>query len=270
MRVLVTNDDGIEAPGIAALAGALVEAGHDVLVVAPLAEASGSGAATGPIHLEPEIAVVRSTLAGLEGTTAIAVAGTPALATMVGLSGIVGATPEVVVSGVNRGPNLGRLLLHSGTVGAAATALGLGFPALAVSLAVPSTDGAEAPFSVAAEAAAALVPWLASQPVGIGLNLNLPDPRHHPCREAGAGRLAPTVLRQARLVEIGPGRLRLARTGPPAPAAPGTDEWLVDHGIASLSAFRPPLAEADVDLAEPLKLVEEALARVLGPEERAR
>jgi len=270
MRVLVTNDDGIEAPGIAAMAAALAEAGHEVLVVAPLAEASGSGAGTGPIHLAPEIAVAPSTLEGVAGVAAVAVAGTPALATMVGLSGIVGPTPEVVVSGVNRGPNLGRLLLHSGTVGAAATALGLGFPALAVSLAVPSTDGAEAPFSVAAEAAAAVVPWLASEPEGVGLNLNLPDPRHHPCREAAVGRLAATVLRQARLVEVGPGRLRLARTGPPSPAAPGTDEWLVDHGIVSLSAFRPPLAEADVDLAEPLKLIEEALGRVLGGEDPAR
>jgi len=268
MHVLVTNDDGIEAPGIAAMAAALANAGFDVLVSAPLAEASGSGAGTGPIHLEPEIEVAHAVLPGVQGAAAIAVAGTPALATMVGLSGILGPTPDVVVSGVNRGPNLGRLLLHSGTVGAAATALGLGFPAIAVSLAVPSTDGAEAPFSVAAEAAAAVVPWLASEPVGIGLNLNVPDPRHHPCRQAAVGRLAPTVLRQARLVEVGPGRLRLARTAPPAPAAPGTDEWLVDHGIASLSAFTPPLGEADVDLAEPLKLIEEALAQALGAEDR--
>ncbi|HKH88421.1 MAG TPA: 5'/3'-nucleotidase SurE, partial [Acidimicrobiales bacterium] len=66
MRVLVSNDDGIAAPGLAYLARALVDAGHDVLVAAPISEASGAGAGVGPIHMMGEgILVEEAVLPGL-------------------------------------------------------------------------------------------------------------------------------------------------------------------------------------------------------------
>ncbi|MBV8385650.1 MAG: 5'/3'-nucleotidase SurE, partial [Acidimicrobiia bacterium] len=80
MRVLVTNDDGVFAPGIAALALAVASEGHDVLIAAPSGECSGAGAALGPLHLTGKIAYSAVTLPGLAPVPARAVDGPPALA----------------------------------------------------------------------------------------------------------------------------------------------------------------------------------------------
>ena len=139
MKVLVTNDDGIDAPGLHALARALVAAGHDVVVVAPARDMSGSGAAIGQVHLDQSIDARRVELPGLDGVPAYALDGAPGLCVLAARLGGFGDPPDVVMSGINPGCNTGRAVLHSGTVGAALTAANFGVRGLAVSIDVVST-----------------------------------------------------------------------------------------------------------------------------------
>jgi 5'-nucleotidase len=128
LRILVTNDDGVRAPGI----DALVESLRDlrrvrVTVSAPAANQSGTGESTTPGELA---ATVTATASGYE---AVAVEGFPADSVLYGLDQVVAKRPHLVISGVNQGQNLGPLTEISGTVGAARTAATNGIPALAVS-----------------------------------------------------------------------------------------------------------------------------------------
>jgi 5'-nucleotidase len=134
MKVLVTNDDGVASPGLHALARALVDDGHDVIVVAPDREMSGSAAAIGQVHIEAGIDAERIDLPRLEGVPAYAVAGPPGLCVLTARLGGFGDPPDLVVSGINPGCNTGRAVLHSGTVGAALTAANFGCRGLAVSI----------------------------------------------------------------------------------------------------------------------------------------
>src|SRR4051794_35335379 len=126
MRVLVTNDDGVTAPGIRHLALAVAEAGHEVVVAAPLTDMSGSGAALGRLHIDDHIDVEAHRLEGLEGVACYGVDGPPALAVLASRLGGFGEPCDVVLSGINPGANTGRATLHSGTVGAALTAANFG------------------------------------------------------------------------------------------------------------------------------------------------
>jgi 5'-nucleotidase len=138
MRVLVTNDDGVGSPGLHALARALVDDGHDVIVVAPDREMSGSAAAIGQVHLGEGIDAERVDLPRLDGVAAYAVSGPPGLCVLTARLGGFGDPPDLVVSGINPGCNTGRAVLHSGTVGAALTAANFGCRGLAVSIDVSS------------------------------------------------------------------------------------------------------------------------------------
>jgi 5'-nucleotidase len=138
MKVLVTNDDGVGSPGLHALARALADDGHDVIVVAPDREMSGSAAAIGQVHLEEGIDAERVDLPRLDGVPAYAVSGPPGLCVLTARLGGFGDAPDLVVSGINPGCNTGRAVLHSGTVGAALTAANFGCRGLAVSIDVSS------------------------------------------------------------------------------------------------------------------------------------
>jgi len=128
MTILLTNDDGIHAPGLAHLTAAL--AGLDELVVvAPERNASGVGHS---ITLDHEI-IVRHLDAGLHGERRVSVGGTPADAVKFAMKHELGALPRLVVSGINAGPNVGVNVLYSGTVGAALEALIQGVSSVAVS-----------------------------------------------------------------------------------------------------------------------------------------
>jgi 5'-nucleotidase len=134
MKVLVTNDDGVASPGLHALARAIVDAGHEVIVVAPDREMSGSAAAIGQVHVEAGIDARRLDLPRLDGVPAYAVAGPPGLCVLTARLGGFGDPPDLIVSGINPGCNTGRAVLHSGTVGAALTAANFGCRGLAVSI----------------------------------------------------------------------------------------------------------------------------------------
>lgn len=132
--ILVTNDDGYDAPGIVALAEAMRELG-EVRVSAPAGNQSGSGHA---ISLFKDIAYKRCEIGG--GIPTLAVAGSPADCIAVAMLGLLDQKPDIVVSGINRGANMGQDLTYSGTVTAALEAAIHGLPAVAISLAAPRAD----------------------------------------------------------------------------------------------------------------------------------
>ncbi len=132
MRILLTNDDGIDSVGLHVLARAMVPYG-DVVVAAPDTEFSGAGAALGALHLiQPDVR--RVTLDGI--AEAWSVSGPPALCVMFSRLGAFGPAFDLIVSGINPGANVGRSVYHSGTIGAALTARNGGISGIAVSQAV--------------------------------------------------------------------------------------------------------------------------------------
>ena len=159
-RVLVTNDDGVGSPGIVALARALHEAGHDVRVVAPTTDLSGAGASIGPLHRGERIPVSERRWSELPEVPVLAIERPPATAVYLACLGAFGERPDIVASGINPGANTGHLVLHSGTVGAALTAAGLGVPALAVSM--RWDEAGEYHWSTAASLAVAALDWAAA------------------------------------------------------------------------------------------------------------
>jgi 5'-nucleotidase len=162
VRVLLSNDDGVNAAGLRALAAAFD--GDEVWVVAPDREQSASSHAISlhrPLRMQ-EVA-----------PRWFAVDGTPTDAVYMGLNLVLrGARPDVVVSGVNHGPNLGNDVLYSGTVAAAMEAALLGVNAVAVSLAAPPPHD----FAEAARFAAALAREVVARPppAPLLLNVNVP------------------------------------------------------------------------------------------------
>jgi 5'-nucleotidase len=165
-RVLVTNDDGIDAPGLRTLATALA-LDHDVLVVAPDHDVSGAGTSIGRIDPAEPARVRRSDLDGVE---AYAIAGPPGLAVMSAALGAFGPRPDLVVSGVNAGMNTGTTIVHSGTVGAALTAHTFGISGVAVSLA----PGARWEWDTTVPVARAVARWVRQRPTVTTVNVNVP------------------------------------------------------------------------------------------------
>ncbi len=181
-RILVTNDDGIDSVGLHVLARSLVELG-EVTIVAPDQEYSGAGAAIGALHImQPE-----AHTASIDGIdTAWSVTGPPALCVMFARLGAFGPLPDLIVSGINPGANVGRSVYHSGTVGATLTGRNGLIPGLAVSQSVKdfAIEGQgydemlagqkwESAATIAAEVAKAMLEAPADD-VGV-LNLNVPN-----------------------------------------------------------------------------------------------
>ena len=229
MRVLITNDDGIEAPGLLALARRAVDAGHDVSVLAPRHEMSGSGASMGSLALHHPIEVRRWTLPSLEGVPAHAAEATPAACAILSRLGAVGEPPDLVLSGINAGFNVGRSALHSGTVGAALAAAAWGAKGLAVST---SAGDGYVHWDTAASVALDLAGWFMTDDEIRVLNVNVPNtPR--------------AALRGVRWASLAPvGAIRSAITG--------VEETADGAGFRVLTAHEatdPALAPQDSDRA---------------------
>jgi len=127
MRVLVSNDDGVDAPGIRILAAGLRDAGHEVLVVAPDRDRSG---ASNSLTLDMPVRVIQ------QDPSTWRVYGTPTDCVHVAITGMLQVEPDLVVSGINNTANLGDDVIYSGTVAAAMEGRFLGLPALAMWLAI--------------------------------------------------------------------------------------------------------------------------------------
>jgi 5'-nucleotidase len=230
MRVLVTNDDGVEAPGLHALACALRADGHDVVVVAPSGERSGSGAAIGRLHRAGPIAWKAVEWPDLPGVPIHSVDVPPAAAVYAGCVGAFGPRPDVVASGINPGLNYGHLVLHSGTVGAALTARMLGVSGVAVSLAW----GDDQHWSTAATLAADAVEWLDTQAgAPMVVNLSVPNVELTEVRGVRDARLHPFNERWKARTESG--ELHLEYDGHASEPEPDTDFALVKAGYAAVT-----------------------------------
>jgi 5'-nucleotidase len=167
MNILVTNDDGIFAPGLEALYRALQQLGS-VSVVAPESEQSAVGHS---ISLATPLRVKQVALPG--GLTGWAVSGTPADCVKIALAELLPQPPDLVVSGINLGPNVGINVLYSGTVSAATEAAILGVRGVAFSL----NTYKDADFATAASLAGDVLARLQKWPGwtnGVILNVNLP------------------------------------------------------------------------------------------------
>lgn len=161
--ILLTNDDGFYAPGIKALEATLAQVG-EVMVVAPDRQRSGVGRA---------ITLRRPLRARGRGPGRWAVDGTPTYCVYLALHHLLDQRPDLVVSGINSGPNLADDVFYSGTVAGAMEAASVGVPAMAVSLVGhPPTD-----YEPAAAFASLVARWLLARPLpeGTVLNVNVPE-----------------------------------------------------------------------------------------------
>ena len=244
-RVLITNDDGIDAPGLCALAEAAVRAGFDVTVAAPAKQSSGSSASIMATEADGRIAMERRTLTPIPDVQAFAVHGGPGLIALIAARGAFGDPAEVVLSGVNHGANVGRAILHSGTVGAALTGGLNGARAMAVSLDVGMNPD-EFHWTTAADAAVALLPELMARAAGTVMNVNVPNDDHP--RGVRESTLAPFGIVQMTVAESDDSYLRLAVEELPnvptaeSDAAHLADGWITVTGIDSITERRLDLA----------------------------
>lgn len=254
-RVLITNDDGIASPGIRALARAAIDAGLDAVVAAPLSEFSGASASLTATESEGRIVLETRELAGLPGTAAYGVAGSPGFIALIASRGAFGPAPNLVLSGINRGANAGHAILHSGTVGAALTAAAAGARALAVSLDVLTAASASAASGGAAVAAidriddearnwgtaagfvTELLPALRAAPAGTVFNLNVPDAPADRVRGLRRAAMAPFGQVQITISEVGQGYVRTSLEEHGNRLVDGTDLACLAAGYASVTSL---------------------------------
>ncbi|WP_232661545.1 5'/3'-nucleotidase SurE [Pseudonocardia sp. TRM90224] len=248
LRALITNDDGIDSPGLWALARGARDAGFDVVVAAPHVDASGVGASVLSVRDGERTRLHARELPGLDGIPAFAVEGHPAFIVHSAGRGWLDPKPDVVLSGINVGSNVGHAVLHSGTVGAALTASLHGWRGLAVSLDTvwppPEQPGWDAALHVLPE----VLDVLLSGPDGLVLSLNVPD---LPIADIGP-------LREATLAPFGAVRIRVdQRTGDEGdalhsafievePGEAGTDIALLAEGHPTITELQPVTARPGV------------------------
>jgi 5'-nucleotidase len=246
-RVLVTNDDGVHAPGILALAVALAEDGHEVVVAAPLDDRSGSGAALGPGHASG-VRTERLQLPDLADVPVYGVDGPPGMCVMAAHLGAFGDRPDVIASGINLGGNTGRSILFSGTVGAALAAVNFGLKGVAISqsLSDPWRIETGAAFGVAA------VRWALDHPGGSVLNVNVPNLPIAELAGIRTGRLAPFGVVRTVLEGEVDGHLQLVLRETDDELDPDTDTMLVKAGYVSVNALVGPRADDPGDAVDAL------------------
>lgn len=253
-RVLVTNDDGIDAPGIAALARAAVDAGLDVVIAAPAEQSSGASAAITAESSEGRTPVREVTVDGLDGVPAYAVSAQPAHIVLAAVVGWLDPVPDLVLSGINHGANTGRVVLHSGTVGAALTAGVHGVRALAVSLDValhPDGSGGRH-WDSATSLLPEVLALLADLPEGTVLSLNAPDRPPSECGPLRHAALAPFGAVQTRVDSAASDHWQLQEVEGDGTPDPGTDTALLAAGHPTLTALSPVGEDAGVGLADRL------------------
>lgn len=236
---VITNDDGIDSAGLPVLATAARSAGYEVVIAAPAAESSGSSAAM-TTAARGRITVTRADLPGLAEIPAYAVQAAPAFIAFTAVRGAFSHVPGLLLAGVNKGPNTGRAILHSGTVGAAMTAAIHGTRAAAFSLACNADDdGSRLHWATAAVVAEQVVPWVAALPPGTLLNVNVPNVPASRLRGIRYGPLAPVGAFELTLEATAREYLQVTVTDPAVMPPIGTDAALLADCFASVSPVAP-------------------------------
>ena len=249
LKILLTNDDGIHAPGLLSAARALAAVG-ELHIVAPSREQSGVGSAL-TLHDAIQVSPIDiDELLGEEARprypiTAFSALGTPADSCVLALECLVGGV-DLVVSGINKGSNLGADILVSGTVGAALQGYLRGFPTLAISVGSvqnPQFDGA-----------ARLLELLASQldrtppEKAFLLNINLPNVPLSAIRGVQLTRLGGRSYGESVLEEGNqcPKRYRISRNKPiPGESQEGTDIWALKNSWISITPLQVDLTDGE-------------------------
>lgn len=248
MRALVTNDDGIDSPGIAVLAKAAVDAGLDVVVAAPSEQSSGASAAITAVRREGRTVTQRRELPDLPGVPAWGVEAQPGHIVVAALTGWLDPAPDLVLSGINHGANVGRAVLHSGTVGAVLTGAVHDVRGLAVSLDVALHPTGERHWDAVAEHFPHVLEMLLGSPAGTVLSLNVPDRPAAEHRELRHARLAEFGSVQARVDEVEDGSLHLGEIEVGTEPEEGTDSALLAAGHPTVTALRSVTEDETVDL----------------------
>lgn len=234
MRVLVSNDDGVDAPGILILAQRLSIVG-EVTVVAPDRDRSG---ASNSLTLDQPIRVKKI------DERRYRVAGTPTDCVHLALSGLLDHEPDIVVSGINNSANLGDDVIYSGTVSAAMEGRFLGLPAIAVSLV--SSDHRGEHFHSAAQAALSIMQRLLVDPLPADtiLNVNVPDRPWAELRGFAVTRLGRRHRSAPCVPQRDPRGHPIYWIGPAGEAeddGPGTDFHAVRDGFISITPIHVDL-----------------------------
>ncbi len=231
MRILLSNDDGIHAPGIQSLAIALRQFA-DVQIVAPDRNRSG---ASNSLTLD----VPLRTFKQANGDIAVQ-SGTPTDCVYLGVNALMRPVPDIVVSGINAGANLGDDVIYSGTVAAAMEGRHLGFPALAVSL-----DG-ERHYDTAAVVACRLIRALAQEPLRTGkiLNVNVPDLPLSSLKGIKVTRCGSRHPANKAIAQLDPRGHEMFWIGPPGDTfdnGPDTDFAAIEQGFVSITPLQVDL-----------------------------
>ncbi len=236
MHILVSNDDGFRAPGLRALVEALAGLGR-CSVIAP--DRDHSGASNSLTLRQPLRAYTQD-----DGF--IAVEGTPTDCVHLGINGLLESTPEIVVSGINAGSNMGDDVHYSGTVAAAMEGRFLGLPAFAFSLA----SHAPCYYATAARVARELLARLDQAPLphDVVFNINVPDRAYEDLAGWRATRLGHRHKSEPVIVSYDPRGEPCYWIGPPGPeqdAGLGTDFDAVAHGFVSVTPLASDITRHD-------------------------
>lgn len=236
MRILLSNDDGYFAPGLAALAEGLAPLG-DITVVAPERDRSG---ASNSLTLDRPLQLSRAPN-GFHYVN-----GTPTDCVHMAVTGLLDIEPDIVVSGINSGSNMGDDTLYSGTVAAATEGYLLGVPAIAVSL----TGHRFVHYATAARVVRELVERIARDPFGLPvlLNVNVPDVPYEALQGTEVTRLGRRHKAQPVVPQKNPRGETVYWVGPAGAAreaGPGTDFHAVEHGRVSVTPLQVDLTHAE-------------------------
>ena len=232
MKILVSNDDGYQSPGLLALVAAL-ESIAEVAVVAPDRDRSG---ASNSLTLDMPLRAIRTERGSIR------VNGTPTDCVHLAITGLLEREPDLVVAGINQGPNLGDDVIYSGTVAAATEGRFLGLPAIALSM-----DAFEPQhLDTAARVGVRLVERLQAEPLesNLILNVNVPDIPYDQLKGFAATRLGHRHKAEPVTASRDPRGRTVYWVGPAGPeqdAGPGTDFYAVRSGYVSITPLQVDL-----------------------------
>ena len=265
MRILITNDDGINAPGITALTRATsrwIERCpegeiREAIIVAPDKNYSGMSSAVGDVFDNPSVKYKKQKIEGADNIQGYALDAPPALCAILGAVGSFNFQPDLILSGINAGANVGRSVLHSGTVGAILTGAQLGLSGLAVS----TNWGENVSYEPAADIATEVLEVMLQAPQRTLMNLNVPNLPKNEIKGIKRGRISTAgIVKSAKSGTGGPlddeGELKL-RLGAATPElgdvsdeSADEDGALIAAGYASLTPLRGPHEDSDMGLSD--------------------
>jgi len=263
MNIFVSNDDGYLAQGIRILLYYLLEdkTMHDINIVAPDRDRSG---ASNSLTLDRPLLPVKFDYLDKQLNSKHLLAcyylnGTPTDCVHVGITGLLNTLPDIVVSGINAGANMGDDVLYSGTIAAATEGRFLGLPALAVSLVLSQQSNGSTPDRLFFETAARFVNLFLKQikdcplPEDSILNINVPNIAWEKIRGIQTTRLGKRHKSEPAIESKDPRNRRIFWLGPvgkEADAGPGTDFYAVEQGYISITPLKIDLT--DENLLKPL------------------